>query len=127
MKSIVRIATLLGVVGTLGFATTWNGPLVDARCYASLLNNTGPDVGFVARDFAGMIRYCAPRAKTTSFAIVQPGGIPLRLDPRGNLQAAELVQNAGKKRILLVSVVAQRVHKTLQVTKLSWVRTIKAS
>jgi hypothetical protein len=127
MKSIARVAVLLGVITAVGFATTWTAPLVDAKCYESLENNTGPDLIYVDRDFAGMIRYCAPKAKTTSFAIVQPGGIPLRLDPRGNSQAAELVQAAGQKRILLVSVVGQRVHKTLQVARLFLVRTIRAS
>ena len=127
MKPIDRAAALLGLTATLAFATTWTGPLVDAKCYASLENNTGPDSSYVDRDFTGMIRYCSPRAKTTSFAVVQPGGIPLRLDERGNSQAAELVPNTGKKRILIVSVMGEKIHKTLKVTKLYLVRTIRIS
>jgi hypothetical protein len=104
-----------------GFATVWTGPLVDAKCYGSLENNTGPDSPYVDRDFTGMIRYCSPKVKTTSFAVVQPGGIPLRLDERGNLQAAELVAKTSKNRILIVGVAGEKVHETLKVTKLSLV------
>jgi hypothetical protein len=104
------------------FAPVWTGPLVDAKCYGSLENNTGPDTPYVSRDFTGMIRYCSPKVKTTSFAVVQSGGIPLRLDERGNAQAAELVSKTNKKGIILiVSVAGEQVHETLKVTKLSLV------
>jgi hypothetical protein len=105
------------------FPAVWTGPLVDAKCYGSLENNTGPDSPYVDRDFTGMIRYCSPKVKTKSFAVVQSGGIPLRLDEQGNVQAAELVSNASKKRVLIVDVVGEKVHETLKVTKLSLVET----
>jgi hypothetical protein len=126
MSLITKVASLLGMIAPLGLATTWSGPLVDARCYASLLNNTNPDLIYVDRDFAGMIRYCAPKARTTSFAVVQQGGIPLRLDPRGNEQAAELVKKVGGKKIILVNVEGQRASKrSVNVTQLSMVGTIR--
>jgi hypothetical protein len=127
MKPIARAAALLNLIATLGFATTWTGPLVDAKCYASLENNTGPDSSYVDRDFTGIIRYCSRKAKRTSFAVVQPGGISLRLYERGNSQAAELVRNTDQKRILIVSVVGEKMHNSLKVTKLSLVRTIRTS
>jgi hypothetical protein len=105
------------------FAPVWTGPLVDAKCYGSLGNNTGPDSPYVSSDFNGMIRYCSPKVKTTSFAVVQSGGIPLRLDERGNAQAADLVSNSGKKRMFIVSVAGELMHETLKVTKLSVVET----
>src|SRR5215475_6864888 len=70
LKLITLSASLFGLMAPLSFATVWSGPLVDAICYTSLLNNTGPDSSYVDRDFAGMIRYCAPRTRTTSFAVV---------------------------------------------------------
>ncbi|HLI82585.1 MAG TPA: hypothetical protein VKV17_01640 [Bryobacteraceae bacterium] len=106
-----------------GFPTIWTGPLVDAKCYGSLKNNTGPDLPYVDRDFTGMIRYCSPKVKTTAFAVVQSGDIPLRLDGPGNAQAAELVSNSGKKRSFIVSVMGEKVHETLKVTKLFLVDT----
>lgn len=105
------------------FPTIWTGPLVDAKCYGSLENNTGPDSPYVDRDFTGMIQYCSPKVKTRSFAVVQSGGVPLRLDEQGNVQAAELVSNTGKKRTLIVSVMGEKVHETLKVTKLFLVET----
>ncbi len=106
-----------------GFPAVWTGPLVDAKCYGSLENNTGPDSPYVDRDFNGMIRYCSPKVKTTSFAVVQSGGIPLRLDERGNVQAAGLVSNTTKNRTLIVSVMGEKVRETLKVTKLLLVET----
>jgi hypothetical protein len=118
MKLMIRLRWLLGLVGTLCFAATWSGPLVDAKCYASLENNTGPDSTYVARDFAGMIRYCSPTAKTKSFAVVEQGGIPVALDPQGNAQAAQFVRKTGKKGIVLAQVVRQKPRGTAKVTKL---------
>jgi hypothetical protein len=128
MKLITRIASLFCLMTPLGCATIWSGPIVDAKCYASLQNNTNPDLIYIDRDFAGMIRYCAPRARTTSFAVVEQGGIPLRLDPWGNSQAAELVRKVGPRQILWVNVKGERAsRRTLKVAQLSLVRTIRTT
>jgi hypothetical protein len=119
MKLLIRLAGLVGLAGTLGFAATWSsGPLVDARCYTSLRNNTRSSLIYIDRDFAGMIRYCSPTAKTKSFAVVEQGGIPVALDPQGNAQAAQFVRKTGKKRIVLAQVVRQTPRGKAKVTKL---------
>ena len=100
----MRFATLLFLAPVLSFAGTWSGLLVDSNCYTSELRNTNKDPTTVERDMNTDVRYCAPKPHTKSFAIVFPDWDNRKLDPTGNIQAAELVRQAGKKSLLEVTV-----------------------
>lgn len=106
----LRLALAAALSCAACLAGTWSGDLVDARCFANEQSNVNPtDTDtFVDTDRSYEIRYCAPKAKTKDFAIVQTDGIPLRLDAKGNAKAAELVRKAGKKSLFRMEVTGQR-------------------
>lgn len=121
---IIRLGALACLSAALGFAGTWSGDLVDSKCYTSEVNNRNPSDTdtFVDTDRGYEIRYCAPNAKTKSFAIVQPDGVSLPLDTAGNTQAAELVQKTGKKSVFPVAVTGKEEKGTIQVDSISLAR-----
>jgi hypothetical protein len=119
MKLFIWLAGLLGLGATLGFAETWPGALVDAKCYAAFERNTKQTLFYVDRDIGTEIRYCTPSAKTSSFAVVQEDSLALALDAEGNAQAAELVKKVGRKSPILVDVAGEKVQNTIKVTTLS--------
>lgn len=125
MNLITRIAVLLGLVATAGFAETWTGELVRGRCFIAMEDNIGPDGPYyVARDIAGEIRDCTPRFKTHVFEVVQLDEVPIELDSHGNAQCAALVRKYGKKPLLLVQVVGEKTGHTVKVSKITLVRVL---
>lgn len=116
MKLLLRLSLVLTAITATGaFASVWQGPLVDSKCYTSLQNNTSIDAGYTGVDLGGKIRYCAPTAKTRRFAVVQQDGSPLRLDAAGNEQALEMVQKRGVKRTFVVAVSGDRYRHSVLV------------
>jgi hypothetical protein len=118
MKQIVLFAA---VVWFAVFAESWTGDLVDSRCYASEENNVNPfDPPFnVNHDRGYEIRVCRPTDRTKSFAIVDPDGRTLQLDPSGNDRVAELVRQTDKKSRLLVTLTGEKRKNTVHVDSIS--------
>src|SRR5580698_2732795 len=100
------VAALLCMAPVVGIAGSWSGTLVDSKCYASEERNVNPTdtLTHVDRDGNREIRYCSPRAKTKSFAVVQADGTIYTLDSAGNAKAAELVRTIGKQSRFVVAV-----------------------
>jgi hypothetical protein len=127
MKSIIRVAgllTMFATFATLGSATTWYGSLVDARCYAAFRGNVRSSLMYVDRDTAWMIRYCAPRFKTSSFAVVPIDGRTFPLDKQGNAQASGLVRKIGRRRVMMVQVAGVRKGKDIAVSSVKVTRVL---
>jgi hypothetical protein len=122
---INRLVVLFSLLASLGFAATWSGGLVDAKCYAAEERNVNPTdtETSVDRDGAQELRYCRPRLKTKSFTIVQFDGQSVNLDSAGNAKALELVQQALQKtkkiRFLHVTVTGEMVGKAIRVDSIS--------
>jgi hypothetical protein len=95
----VHLIALLCLSSAPGYAGTWSGTLVDSKCYANEERNVNPNDTLTAvdRDQNQMIRYCAPSAKTKTFAVVRHDGLIFNLDSAGSVKAAELVRKVGKK------------------------------
>ncbi|MGP0076723.1 MAG: hypothetical protein ACLPWF_32825 [Bryobacteraceae bacterium] len=121
MVFTIRSVVLLSLWAGLGFAGTWSGHLVDAKCYAAEERNVNPTdtETYVDRDGMEELRYCHPRLKTKSFTIVQFDGQSVNLDPAGNAKAAELVQKAGKRHFMYVTVTGEMTGKTIKVDSIS--------
>jgi len=117
-------ALIFLLLATPAFAQTWSGFLVDCKCYETLERNKGPwDTStYVDRDRDWEIRYCSPNQKTKSFTLVDHDGIDFRLDPAGNAKAAELLEKAGKKFVLEVSVTGEISKGTIKVDSISIVK-----
>jgi hypothetical protein len=124
MRLTIRIIALLCLASALGFANTWSGVLVDSKCYTSEERNVNPTdtQPWADRDGNLEIRYCHPKARTKSFAIVQTSGESLKLDSSGAAKAAELVRSASKKSNLLVVVTGERNQDTITVDSISTAR-----
>lgn len=103
----------------LGFAGTWPGHLVDAKCYQALASNHNVSESPVQQDVGMEVRYCAPNARTKVFAIVRPDDVSVRLDPAGNARAAELVQQAHPKAPVYVVVSGEMHEHTIAVSSIS--------
>jgi hypothetical protein len=117
----IRFAALLCVFSAVSFAGTWTGTLVDSRCYASEERNVNPTdtLTYVDRDGNREVRYCSPRAKTKSFAVVQADGTIVSLDSAGNAKAAELVRAAGKQSRFAVGVTGTLSKDTISVDSIT--------
>jgi hypothetical protein len=115
----MRLATLLILASTLGFAGSWSGLLVDAKCYASEQTNVNKDATTVDRDMNGEIRYCSPGARTKSFGVVLPDWDSLKFDSAGNAKAAQLIRSAGKRSVLDVTVTGTQKKDRIEVSSLS--------
>jgi len=74
---------------------------------------------YIDRDMDLELRYCAPKAKTRHFAIVQPDWSALAFDPAGNVKAAALMRTAGKKRYVPVEVTGQLDKRTIRVDSIA--------
>jgi hypothetical protein len=116
-----RLPVLLCLVSVLGLAETWSGFLVNSSCYESLESNHNPNdtETYVDRDRGAEVRYCAPSTKTKSFAVVEQDGESFTLDPAGNVQAAALVRQTGKKQLWPVNVTGQRQKGQVKVSSIS--------
>jgi hypothetical protein len=122
--NLVRLVALAAISSGFGFAQRWSGALVDSKCYASEERNVNPtDTStYVDRDRNLEIRYCSPRAKTTSFAVVQQDGLHFDLDAAGNAKAAQLVRTIGKKPLVVVAITGELVKNTIKVDSISLAR-----
>ena len=76
MKRIAKYFALLGVFSVLAFAETWQGRLVDAKCYEQSKSATT----------------CDPTSSTTTFALMVSNK-PYTLDETGNTKASEAFKN----------------------------------
>lgn len=121
MLLAIRLAALLAISSAFGFAETWSGMLVDSKCYAAEERNVNPTDTeiFVDRDIGYQIRYCSPRLKTKTFALVPPYGESVPFDSAGNAKAAELVHNIAKRRLTPVTVTGELVGKAIQVDSIA--------
>jgi hypothetical protein len=114
----MRMVVVLFLVSATCFAGTWQGALVDGKCYDSEERNVGPNdtETSVDHDKGWEIRHCSPKAKTTAFEFVrQEDGQSFRLDSEGNAKAAELVRKAGKKRGFTVTLSGEISGSTIKV------------
>ncbi len=113
-----RFVFLFSLAASLSFAQTWFGRLVDSKCYESEERNINPKdtLRYVDRDQNWEIRFCAAKAKTKSFTIVEPDGESFRLDAAGNAKAAELQRTMGRHpHQLYVTVTGELAENTLKV------------
>jgi hypothetical protein len=76
MQKVCALSAILVFASALAFAETYNGPLVDASCWAQQQK----------------IEMCAPTASTSSFAIQATGKV-LKLDAEGNRKAVEALKS----------------------------------
>jgi hypothetical protein len=121
MELAIRFAALLVLTFALGFAGDWSGVLVDSKCFDGAERNVNPTdtLTHVDRDQGQEIRFCSPRAKTKSFALVQPDGMSFKLDSGGNAKASELVQKSGRKSPFRVAVTGEMSRQTIKVDSIS--------
>lgn len=121
MKFTIPLALLFSLSAATAFAETWSGMLVDSKCYAAEVRNVNPTDTETAvdRDKGSEIRYCTPKRKTKSFAVVKPDGRALRFDSVGDAKASAYVQAAGKQRLYEVAVTGERNGKRIQVVSIS--------
>lgn len=122
MAPTLRIAALLGLSVTLGFAENWSGSLVDSRCYASRERNVNPTdtLTNVDRDGNEEIRFCSPSPRTKLFALVLYDGRIFHLDSAGNAKASELVRSSRKRRSpLSVAITGEMVEEAIRVDSIS--------
>src|ERR1039457_5296773 len=76
MKRSAKFFVLLGVFSVLAFAESWQGRLVDAKCYEQSKSATT----------------CDPTSSTTMFALMASDNA-FTLDQTGNTKASEAVKN----------------------------------
>lgn len=121
MSPVMRLAALIVLASGWIFAESWSGALVDSRCFESEEHNVNPTDSLtnVDRDRNWEIRFCAPRAKSKSFALVDRSGQSLQLDSEGNRKAAELVRKIGKKDLFLVVVNGEKSGHKLMVDSIA--------
>jgi len=120
----MRLAVLLFVASAPGLAGTWSGSPVDSKCFAAFERNVNPTDTLTAvdRDQNEEIRYCSPRSKTKSFAIIEADGQSFALDAAGNAKASGFVRNAGRKPRIAVVVTGELKNRTITVDSISAIR-----
>ena len=121
MSSLSKLALILFLFCSAGFADSWSGVLVNSHCYNSLERNHNPHdtLGYVDRDRYSEVQYCAPNAKTKSFELVTEDGQALKFDTSGNTQAAALVQKNGKQSLWKVNVTGEPAKNAINVSSIS--------
>lgn len=120
--TIIACAVILSMAAAAAFAAkSWSGFLVNSDCYAAEERNVNPmDTNtYVDRDRDFEVRYCSPNAKTKSFTLVDHDGLSYTLDPAGNAKAADIVRQAGKKRVIEVTVTGEKSKNVIQVISIS--------
>ncbi len=115
----IRILSLFCLASGLGFAGTWPGNLVDAKCYQALASNHNVSDSPTVQDVSMEVRYCAPKARTLVFAIVRSDDVSVPLDSAGNAKAAELVRQGHPKAPLYVVVSGEMNDHTIAVNSIS--------
>ena len=116
-----RLPILWCLASGLALAETWPGFLVNLSCFDSLERNHNPTdtETFVDRDRGAEVQYCVPKVKTKSFGIVQQDGQTFRFDSAGNLKAANLVSQTGKRSLWPVKVTGQLEQGRIKVESIS--------
>jgi hypothetical protein len=110
--SLIRILSLLCLASGLGFAGTWSGNLVDAKCYQALASNHNVSDSPVLQDVTSEVRFCSPKASTHAFAVVRSDDVAVPLNSTGNAQAAQLVRKNPRRSPIYVLVSGEmRDHK----------------
>lgn len=117
-SSAMRLLCLVALASTLGFAGTWSGTLVDAKCSGSVERNRNVTDSSTVRDVNLEARLCSPKGKTSSFAILDSDGERVTLDSAGNAKAAELVRQAGRKSPFYVTVNGEMSKNTVDVSSI---------
>lgn len=115
----MKLAALLFLISIAGFAENWSGFLVDGRCWNSRQTNVSQDTTTVSRDMDMDLRYCSPTVHTKHFSVILYDWRGLRLDPKGNTRAAQIVERGNTHRVPYVSVNGKLNRKTIQVTSMS--------
>lgn len=120
-RNIIVLGIFVCLGGSPAFAQPWSGFLVNSDCYESELRNTNRagSISDVDRDKDADVRFCAPNAKTKSFAIVDHDGLSFKLDAAGNAKAAEITRQAAKKEFLKVVVTGERRRGRVQVDSIT--------
>jgi hypothetical protein len=121
MMRSARISILSCLATALGFAGSWSGTLVDAKCYGAEERNVDPNdtSTYVDRDKNLEIRYCSPSTKTKAFGVVLQDGLNYKLDSAGNGKAAELVRRTGRKSRFVVAITGGISEHTIRVDSIS--------
>ena len=124
MKFVPRLAALFCLASAPSLGATWSGWLVDSKCYANLESNKSPTdtLNYVDRNKNSELRYCTPKAKTKSFALVDRNGLSYNLDAAGNAKAAELLRTAGAKANGEVKLVGEATGDVVKVDSISLAR-----
>jgi hypothetical protein len=124
MRAIINLGVLVGLGSVAGLAETWQGFLVDAKCYGAEQRNVNPTDTSTAVDVDKnqMIRYCSPKAKTKSFAIVRQNGDVDQLGSAGSAKASELVSKTGRRPMFEVRLAGELKDHTIKVDSISAVR-----
>jgi hypothetical protein len=117
MKLALSVGAFFLLLSLQGFAESWTGVLVDSKCFDSAEANVNPWEPY--RDQAMDVRYCRPKARTKSFAIIQADWSRLKLDSGVNAKAADLVGKAGKTPYIGVVVTGEKTKDTVTVESIS--------
>jgi hypothetical protein len=108
-SSLIHLLSLFLLAAGLGFSATGSGHLVDAKCYETLATNHNVSDSPVLQDVGAEVRFCSPKTRTHTFAIVRSDDVALALDSAGNRQAAQLVGQRARRAPLYV-VVNGEIH-----------------
>jgi hypothetical protein len=122
----MRVCVLFCLASMAGFAGSWQGVLVNSKCYDALERNVNPfESGLDAgRDRNFEVRYCRANARTKSFTVVQPDGQSFKLDSKGNAKAAEIVRKGNQKFIFVVDVTGKVRNHVIEVDSISMLRNV---
>jgi hypothetical protein len=122
----MRVCVLFCLASIAGFAGSWQGVLVNSKCYDALERNVNPfESGLDAgRDRNFEVRYCRANARTKSFTVVQPDGQSFKLDSKGNAKAAEIVRKGNQKFIFVVDVTGKVRSHVIEVDSISMLRNV---
>ena len=119
MARRILVAAFFSLSG-ICFADSLAGFLVDAECFDAAVRNDNPKATSLAeRNPSEQVRYCRPDMKTKSFEVVDQNSVSFRLDPAGNVKAAELVRTTGKKSFFPVTVTGDRSKGAIKVDSIS--------
>jgi hypothetical protein len=109
MKRVVLLTAVALMLPAFVSAEDWKGvSIVDVQCSAKAKANADAHT-----------RECALMCIKSGFGIVDQGGNFLKLDAKGNQEAAKLLQNTSKKDHLRVNVTGTKDGDTIHVQSMS--------
>jgi len=118
MVLTLRFVIFSGLASGVGFAASWSGALVDAKCFGSRERNVSHQDP-AGRNIRADINQCSPKAKTKEFGIVQDDGSSLTFDASGSQKATEFMRTAGKQSPFKVTVTGERNGNKIKVDSIS--------